>query len=136
MTFALDEDEPSKPPTVKEADVPSKVCKSCNKLKSENDFRLYGKGRRGVCMDCEDELPVKKTSKRIRTKIVEEEEEDLLEVSPSHGFSVSKREDLIHINQNRMDIKDKEFYVHTIILSKNELMELIIWAKDNRVYVD
>jgi len=103
-------------------EVPYKTCRVCLEIKPETDFRTYGKGRRGICAKCE-----KETANSSETVVIENE----LEVAPSYGFSISKDGDSICLNQNRMDDSDKEFYTYTVILSKNELLDLIGWAQKN-----
>jgi len=91
-------------------------------IKPETDFRTYGKGRRGICAKCE-----KENANNSETVVTENE----LEVAPSYGFTIAKDGDSICLIQNRMDESDKEFYTHTVILSKNELYALITWAQSS-----
>lgn len=106
-------------------------CDTCNTEKPDPAFRLFGRGRKKTCIECEGGSSVK--SRPAAQPAAEPAPAPAklnghLEVPSGLGFRASLEDALLQIEQDRPD-EDGQVYTHSIALAAHEARKLIEWIE-------
>ena len=91
-----------------------RICELCNVERADNDFRKFGRGRRKVCLMCENAV-AQEGETIADTLPTPVEITAALEVMPGFGFRATVENDRLVIEQD-----DAEGKTDNLVLSRTE----------------
>jgi hypothetical protein len=90
-----------------------RICELCETERADKDFRPFGRGRRKVCLQCENAVAVEGAA--IAGELPTVEITGALEVLPGFGFRATVENDRLVIEQD-----DSEGKTDNLVLSRTE----------------